>query len=438
MRRLALALLLAVSVARAGDPFVASAEVRKRYTVVVGDGALASIASGTSLTARVASGSLHALETRVQAGEGGRVHVELRTTAHLYASLYALEITDGKSVLATAPFRIGTEAQEVEDRERLRAWLVSQRAQLRDLSALLERRAAYHRARLLDASGSGGVPPNDLAHAQKKAWQKTLDDNFTLKYRTLRMEFLRYEREVLLSPFPEAGAALSAFFPAIQDRKKELEVVLSEALAGRAAPLETDCSKAIAKIALDSALGLGLTGNDWNAWSADVFGVPERGTVENGVFTSDLGASFVAPQGDGWVLVKREVRGDDFHEDRVLFEHETDKTPDGASLRLRVRDLPDATGADDLDQTVELYLNEEFGGLGHWKGIESTKGEGSYRVLGRMVEMGKPSRLLLVVRAALGGKRLFELRCTAPEDAWEARRSELEKAAASFKLVGDK
>ncbi|HZU95526.1 MAG TPA: hypothetical protein VFF73_02380 [Planctomycetota bacterium] len=437
MRRLALALLLLVAVARAGDPFAASAEVRKRYTVVVGDGALASVASGTSLTARVASGSLHALDTTLEAGEGGRVHVELRTTAHLYASLYALEITDGKTVLATAPFRVGTEAQEVEERERLRAWLVAQRAQLRDLSALLERRAAYHRQRLLDASGSGGVPPNDLAHAQKRAWER-LEDNFALKYRTLRMEFLRYEREVVLSPFPMAGAALSAFFPAIQERRKELEGILTEALAGRAVSLETARSKAIEKIALDSALGLGLPGNDGNAWSADVFGTPERGTVKDGVFTSDLGPSFAAPRGEGWVLVKREVRGDDFHEDRVLFEHETDKTPDGASVRLRVRELPDATGTDDLDQTVELYLNEEFGGLGHWKGIESTRGDGRYRVLGRMVEVGKPSRLLLVVRATLGGKRIFELRCTAPEDAWEARRAELENVAESFKLPGDK
>jgi hypothetical protein len=415
-----------VALARADDPapLTARAELRRRYLWIGADGTLSGVASGSTVTASVRRGAASALEQGATVGAGGALHVELRTTARLLPDEYDLVVADASRELARASFRVGTPDEAGPARDRLRSWLTIARAALRDLTEYLERAGSFHRDRLLDeAKTSGGRPGRLLVEAQRAAWGQALE-RFAQRFRAARMDFLPYEREVLLSPFPEAGKALSELFPALLARRDVLKASFEEALAGREAPLPE--ATAILDIARRSARGLGFEAGDLDAWSAGPVGVPERGKVENGRFASALGASVAVPP--DWTVFDARTQEVDNPEDRLVVDG-----PDGIRFWLRVREQPDARSWDDLARVVETFAWEEYGDRSYKK-LEGEKGERSYRLLGKCVVQGRPQRLLIVERAPLAGRRLLELRLVCPEGAWSAHESLVNQIAASFAL----
>ncbi len=244
------------------------------------------------------------------------------------------------------------------------------------------------------------------------------------------MDFAVYEKEILLSPFPEAGKALSEVFGALLARRAVLEASFKEALAGR--DEKPGVATAVLEGASASAKALGLEADDGDAWGAGPLAVPESGHVENGRFTSALGVTLNVPA--GFSEVERRLKSEDNPEDRVLLSHAK-----GARIALHVRELPDSIPGDPphLGHAVEALAWEEWGNSSFKR--ERGKGEGeSYTVTGTVVLGGAPGRLLLVDRVpeeqrfVLLPSRLFELRITCPQDAWAELGPELEKVAARF------
>jgi len=420
------AVLVVVPVLHAEDAphLTARAEVRRRYLWIGADATLAGVASGAQVTARVRRGGASALEEGATVGDKGSLHVELRTTARLLPDDYDLEIAQGDRTLATTKLRVGAPEEVEPARGRLKAWLVNARAALRGIAAGLERNGAFHRRRLLDeAKASGGRPNRQLVEAQSAAWNKALE-KLSLRYRMARMDFVPYEREVLLSPFPEAGGALAAIFPALLARRDELRAAFEEALAGRDSGLGEPT--ALLETARLSAVALGLDGSDTEDWKAGPLSVPESGKIENGRFTSVLGASLDLPA--GWIVVDRSVSEDDNPEERIRATSQ-----DGASFWLYVRELPDPRAAEDLEHATEMFAWEEWGNFS-FKKTSAEKGESSYKLLATYVQSEQPYRLVILERAPASGKRIFSLRETCREDAWSARKADLEKVAASFVL----
>jgi hypothetical protein len=404
----------------------ARSELRRRYLWIGADGTVSSVASGDALKVRVTRGEARALEETAVCGPNGALHLEIRSKGRLLPDDYGLEVLRGDEVVARTTLHVGKPEEAGPARESLAAWLKGARGTLRDLSALLERRAAFHRARLLDeAHASGGPPGRLLVDAQSGAWQQALD-RFELRYRTARMDFAVYEKEILLSPFPEAKKALSDVFAALLVRRDELKTSVEEALAGR--DKNPGAAPAVLEGARASAKALGLDADDSDTWGAGPLAVPEPGHVENGRFASALGVTVEVP--GGFTEVERRLKSEDNPEDRVLLAHTR-----GARVALHVRELPDGIPGSDLGHAVEMLAWEEWGNSAFKR--ETGKGDASsYTVTGSVVFAGAPGRLLLVDRVADGGKRIFELRVTCPVDAWGELGPELEKVAARFAAEG--
>jgi hypothetical protein len=403
--------------------------VRRRYLWIGVDGSGGGVEGGGTVLARVCRGQATALATTATVGPQGALHVEVRTTARLLPDEYELQVVapdKPDAPLAKTTFRVGTPEEVEPAKQRLRGWLVGARGALRDMAAMLERRAAFHRNRLLADVQNGGRPSGGLVNAQAASFDTALD-NLALRLRAARMDFVPYEREVLLSPYPVAGAALAGLFPAIQARRDELRKAVKDAEAGRGKDTPLAPPAQILKLAAEAAQDLKLEGDDSATWTAGPLAEPERGSVVNRHFASALGVSVDVPQGDDWKIADRPLDPADRPEDRLVVIG-----PEAITITVRVRELP-GQDTSDLAHLVEMLLWEELGNDAYTK-IATEGAPGRYKLEGRIRPGNYPYHILAVDRAPQAGGRIFELFIMCPDPVWEKRRPELEKVVASFAL----
>ena len=110
-------------------PLSARAEVRRRYLWIGADGTVG-VESGARVSARVRrpKTELVALEQSFTAGQGGLVHIELRTAQRLIPGSYELEVLAAGKKLASAPFQVGAADEVAPATSRLRSWLLNARS----------------------------------------------------------------------------------------------------------------------------------------------------------------------------------------------------------------------------------------------------------------------------------------------------------------------
>jgi hypothetical protein len=294
----------------------------------------------------------------------------------------------------------------------------------------------YHRRRMGD-----GRPGATLSEAQLAAWKHALEGmdgsgGFMKDYRATRMDFGLYEREVLLSPFDDTGAALAEIFPALLARKKELSDAIDQAARGQH-PATGDATAVLA-LAKKSAEGLGMKFEDQDAWGAGDLGQPEKGAVVDGHFTSTIGATFDVS--GSWTPDDLAANPFDMPLIRFSAFHKADAANPSvqfARFELRVREFPGTADFGDLEAFVEMTTWEELGN-NSWKKMESSKEDRCVRMMGRILSRGNPARLLVIDRVPQAGKRLIELRIQCPEDAWDKTKDEIEALAKSFQLTEKK
>jgi hypothetical protein len=407
----------------------AQIETRQRYLSIEADGSVRPTAPGTGLIARIRQGVATALRKPVTAAKDGSLHLEILVPGRLLPGEYALEVcsvASGEPVEARAIFRFGSAADAAVSRERLRSWLLKTRAGFREVASLLEREGCLRRAQL--GAGGTGRPGRAVEEAQRTAWTSALDRARSLMRRT-RMDFGDYQREVLLTPFPEASAALSALVPAIAARRDELQSVLDAAARGE--PTTLARPSRVLELARASARGLGAADegpeSDLWAWEPGLLGEPESASDPT---RSSLGFSFARPS--GWTVVDLRASGTDDALTRVRLTG-----PEAAQAVFRIRDYPETRSWDELVRKLPPQAIEEWGASAYDPVAETLLPGGPGHRVDAVLRRDPAQRLVVVSRGFPHGRRVVQLYVAVPVAAWESEKATIEALVSSFSLNVD-
>lgn len=405
-----------------------TSETRRRYLRVLVEGALP---KGSRATAtRVRRGEATAAQRPLSAPAEGSLKLELLVTERLLPDDYVLEALgpDGR-VVASGPFKVGTDAEKSAARERLRGWLRNQRYRLRNLAATIECHGRYRFAEL-DQGAAGGRPPADLAESKGRALSDAFK-NLEGRIREVRMDFTQYEREVPLTPYPEATAAIRELFDLLSARKKELARLVDEASAGRATAAPV-ASSAIVAAAKRSAVALeqppeGPDSDLW-AWDPGPIAKPEVVAQNGSLVTSALGYRLSLPEGWSVASVQLSDRDDPLERLHLV-------GPSSSRAIVRVSDQPDMPSWKELASELGAQALEEFGNQAYQIVGSGDYDEGrGFRVDATIASGERTRRIVLASRGPASGKRLWQLLVDAPFPEWEAVGPGVEALVASWNV----
>jgi hypothetical protein len=352
----------------------------------------------------------------------------MRSDRPLFPGPCELEILLAKdrSVLARHAFHVGTEEEAAKARARLLDWLRGARQALRDLSVQLERRGLYHVAQL-GSLRARGARDASTAKAQVDGFEEFLQAVWNERFRSARMDFSAYERELVLPPFPGAARAFLDLFAALRTRRDGFRKALDDLSRGVPAALG-ERGHGVHVHALSASL---LEGDpDLALWDPGPTAEPERGAISGETYESPAGFSLVPPQ--GWRAEPSTVSP----EERVRFLSE--RRGEG-ELLVRVFDGVEAASDEDFERYAEVMLSwESFSSYRRLEGGRLVDGRpGCWRVFTAREEGTRrgPGRKIKRLEVDLFGKRrVVSLTGLAPEDGFDALRETFERCAATLKI----
>lgn len=413
--RLATLLLLFAAPALAQGELAAPEVTRSRGLLAIS--ARGTVKASGPLVARVRRGDRTALEVPVTPDASGAFAVDLLTPKLLLADRYVLEVgAPGGAALVSRELQVGTDEEVKAARARVGAWYRGAYSTLRDLSANLEQRGAFHRAL--------AEQDPDLHQARFEAAL----DAWWAGLRAARMDLATWQRRLLLPWKPEVGAALGREIDVLAKRADRWRAVV-KAQGTIEAPDLLTAMELIATLELSSGWHGGETVLD--TWRGGDLGTPPAGAPAGtaaldgvrfeggfGRLVDPVGFAFDVPEG------ATALPADQKPSERLLLD-----APGGARLVVQVQDLPDATDEAAVRAAVETGAWEQYLS---YKRLSTTGVESGVRIEFRaqVEQTGQTVHVVQVSRRAKRPGRVLHLLIVRPPE--QAPPAWLERVASSF------